>query len=207
MPRAIAEFRERHPAVELSLEVAEPDDAIAKLRSGDADVALIIETTWECTNESDGLARTQLLDDHMSVCLPIGHPLASRARVKLADLAGEPWLLGNRGTCPDTSVFLRACSAAGFEPRVAFDSDDYNAIQGFVAAGMGVSVIPHLAIATVRDDVVIRPIAPKPPVRRIVAASLAGGYCSPAMEAMLGVLVEVSAEFTVDRPELTLAAG
>jgi len=206
MPRAIAIFRERHPAVELTLDVAEPDDGAARLRAGEADVALLIETTFDRVG-GDGLDRVTLLDDPMSVCLPKDHPLACRAKVKLADLASEPWLLGNHGTCPDTSVFLRACSMAGFEPRVAFDSDDYNAIQGFVAAGMGVSLMPHLAIVTVRDDVVIRPIAPRPPLRRIVAATLEGGYRSPALEAMLEILVEVGEEFGAARPELTLAAG
>ena len=207
MPPAIARFRELHPAVEISLDVAEPLPAADMLRAGEADISLLIETSWECPS-GDGLERTKLLDDEMSVCLPKGHPLASRARVKLSDLAGEAWLLGNHGTCPDTSVFLRACSVAGFEPRVAFDSDDYNAIQGFVAAGMGVSIIPHLAIATIRDDVVIRPIGPRAPHRRIVAATLDGGYRSPAIDAMLEILVDVGTEFGAQqRPELQLATA
>ena len=204
MPRAIAAFRERHPGIDLSLQVAEPPDAALRVRAGECDVALLIEAPWDSGGD-DALERTHLLDDPMSVVLPSDHPLASRSKVKLSDLAAEPWLLGVHGTCADTSVFLRACSAAGFEPQIAFDSDDYNAIQGFVAAGMGVSFIPRLAIVTIRDDVVIRPIAPRPPVRRIVAATLSGGFRSPALEAMLEILVEVGAEFGVARPELTLA--
>jgi molybdate transport repressor ModE-like protein len=206
MPRAIARFRERHPAIDLSLEVAEPPEAALRLRSGESDVALLIEAPWEKAG-GDGLQRTHLLDDPMSVVLPKGHALATRAKVKLSDLAAEPWLLGVHGTCADTSVFLRACATAGFEPQIAFDSDDYNAIQGFVAAGMGVSFIPHLAIVTIRDDVVIRPVAPRPPVRRIVAATLDGGYRSAAVDAMLEILVDVGAEFGAERPELALAAG
>jgi DNA-binding transcriptional LysR family regulator len=204
MPRAIAVFRERHPAVDLSLDVADPEPASAALRAGDADVALLVETTFD-PPRGDGLDRITLLDDPMYVCLPKCHALAARAKVKLADLSGEPWMLGTTGRCPDTSVFLRACSLANFEPQVAFESDDYNAIQGFVAAGMGVSLIPSLAIVNIRDDVVIRPIAPRPPVRRIVAATLSGGYRSPALDAMLEILAEVGAEFGVARPELTLA--
>lgn len=205
MPRAIAVFRERHPAVDLTLEVAEPPDAAEGLRAGDLDVALLIETPFDAPPD-DGIERLTLLDDPMSVCLPKDHPLASRQRVKLADLADEPWMLGNSGACPDTSVFLRACSMAGFDPQVAFDSEDYHAIQGFVAAGMGVSVMPHLAIVSIRDDVVIRPIAPRPPVRRIVAGTLQGGYRSPALEAMLDILVDVGREFEErERPELTVA--
>src|SRR5213075_3303203 len=87
--------------------------------------------------------------------------------------------------------FLRACHAAGFEPRVALENDDYAAIQGFIAAGVGVALIPQLALQSVRDDVAIRPLAGNKPARRVVAATLADGYRSPATEAMLKILREV----------------
>ncbi|HVL97163.1 MAG TPA: LysR substrate-binding domain-containing protein, partial [Solirubrobacteraceae bacterium] len=83
--------------------------------------------------------------------------------------------------------------------------NDYAAIQGFVAAGMGVSIVPDLALANVRDDVIIRAIAPRAPVRHIVAGTLAGGYRSPATAAMLEILVEVGREFEAGRLELALA--
>ena len=70
---------------------------------------------------------------------------------------------------------------------------------------MGISVIPDLALVNVRDDVVIREIAPRPPVRHIVAGTLAGGFRSPAMVAMLDILVEVGSEFEAGRRELALA--
>ena len=89
---------------------------------------------------------------------------------------------------------------------MAFNSDDYTAIQGFVAAGMGVSVIPDLALATVREDVVIRSLGARAPVRRIVAATLVGGYCSPAAEGMLDVLADVVQELAGDRRALSLAS-
>jgi DNA-binding transcriptional LysR family regulator len=125
--------------------------------------------------------------------------------LRLEDLAEEAWLVGSTSACPDGAILLRACERAGFEPRVGFHSDDYLAIQGFVAAGMGVSFIPDLALVSVRDDVVIRDVTPRAPVRRIVAAALAGGYRSPATEAMLAILVEVGREFQGDRRELRLA--
>jgi molybdate transport repressor ModE-like protein len=204
MPRAIARFRRLHPAVDLSLDVSEPEDAYASLRAGDCDISVLVAAGWDRPSD-DGVQRVHLLDDPMSVCLPADHPLAERAEVRLEDLQQEPWLLGSRGTCPDTAIFLRACATAGFDASVAFHSDDYNAIQGFVAAGMGVAVIPHLAIVNVREDVVIRPIAPPAPFRRIAAATVANGYRSAAVEAMLGILEEVGAEFAaVERPELSL---
>jgi DNA-binding transcriptional LysR family regulator len=204
-PAAIARYRERHPSVDISLVMAEPPEGADKLRSGDVDVALLIDTPWECATGADGLERRHLLDDPMYVCLPRAHAKSSKARLRLEDLAGEAWLLGTTGTCPDASIFLRACERAGFEPQIAFHSDDYLAIQGFVAAGMGVSFIPDLALVTVRDDVVIRELTPRAPSRRIVAASLAGGYCSPATAAMIEILEEVGSDFSADRRELALA--
>jgi DNA-binding transcriptional LysR family regulator len=147
-----------------------------------------------------------LLDDPMYVALPTGHPLARKRNLKLEELADEQWILGTAGSCPDVSIFLRSCQLAGFEPNVVFNSDDYFAIQGFVAAGMGASLIPDLALISVRDDIVIRSLGKRPPVRVLWAATLKDSYCSPAREAMLEVLTEVAAEFAESRRALALAS-
>jgi DNA-binding transcriptional LysR family regulator len=207
MPLAVATFRERHPGVELSLCPADPDVGLALLRSGEVDVALSIEAAFTppIAHAAD-VDAVELLDDPMYIMLPREHPLAGRGRLKLADLADEAWMIGTTSTCPDTSIFLRACQVAGFEPHIAFNLDDYNAIQGFVAAGMGVSFIPDLALINVRDDLVIRSFGSRPPVRRIVALTLADSYRSPAKQAMLDVLVETAGEWTGHRRELALAS-
>jgi DNA-binding transcriptional LysR family regulator len=205
MPRAIACFREKHPAVELSLLPAEPDDAITLLRAAEIDIGLTISTAFSCT-EQPGILETHLLDDPMYIALPQSHPLARKRTLRLGDLAEEQWILGSTSGCPDTSIFLRACQSAGFEPRIAFHSDDYFAIQGFVAAGVGASYLPDLALISVRDDIVIRSLGARPPVRRIMAATLEDSWCSPAKQAMLETLVEVSSEFGVARRELALAS-
>ena len=88
---------------------------------------------------------------------------------------------------------MRSCHAAGFEPRVSFESDDYQTVQGLVAAGVGVALIPQLALSVVRDDIAIRALAPSPPVRRVIAATPPGAQLMPAAPAMLGIL-ERSAE-------------
>jgi DNA-binding transcriptional LysR family regulator len=206
LPKAIAAFRERHPAVELSLEPAEPEEGIARLKSGEADIALTIDAA-ACRLDYTGIDRVHLLDDPMYVMLPHDHALAARSRVKLEDLAGESWISGSARTCPDTTIMLRACQAAGFEPRIAFHSDDYLAIQGFVAAHVGVSLIPDLALVTVRDDVVVRELAMRtPPTREIGAATLTDAWRSPAVDAMLAVLLEIGAEYATERQELALAS-
>jgi DNA-binding transcriptional LysR family regulator len=206
MPEAVSRFRTLHPAVDITLAPAEPDEAIELLRSGEADVGLTIETTWAQPGD-DGLLRTHLLDDPMYIVLPVGHPQAARPRVKVADLAEDAWILGSGdASCPDSQILIRACNAAGFEPRIAFQSDDYNAIQGFIATGMGISMIPDLALTTVRNDVVVRSLGAKAPARRISAITTEGGFCSPAKQAMLDVLVATAAHWTGERRQLALAS-
>ena len=144
----------------------------------------------------------------MYVLLPAGHPLAERRRMRLEDLRDDPWIVGSSSsTCPDAQILMRACQSAGFEPRINFNSDDYLAIQGFVAAGMGVSLIPDLALLALRDDVVVRSLRTRPPVRHILAGTLAGGFCSPAKQAMLEILCEVGREFEAKRETLALAVS
>src|SRR4051812_4275756 len=75
-PAAIARFRERHPSVDVSLVMAEPPEGADKLRAGEVDIALLIETPWEVVSD-DGFDRQVLLDDPMYVCLPRAHPRAN----------------------------------------------------------------------------------------------------------------------------------
>src|ERR671914_164813 len=99
-----------------------------------------------------------------------------------------------------------ACAAAGFEPNVGFQSDDYNVVQGLIAAGVGISLLPGLALTNVRDDIVVRSLGRKAPTRRIAAATLAGRYRSPATETMLGILEEVAARFELPSGAAVAAA-
>ncbi len=204
-PRAIGRFRDRFPGVEVTLEPREPLDGVESLKCGDCDIALTLEARFEPISDK-AIERHHLLDDPMYMCLPASHAMATKRAVRLADLSEETWITGVTGTCPDAVILERACQAAGYEPRVAFQSDDYSAIQGFVAAGVGLCLIPDLALVAVRDDIVIRPLLGRAPTRHIIAATLAGGFTSPAAAAMLDILAEVGAEFEADNRSLALAS-
>ncbi len=204
MPLAIATFRERHPAVELTLSLAEPGESVPKLKSGELELALSFDAQGMATPGDVAIDRVHLLDDPLYLALSPNHPLAGKRHLRLADLAGEAWIEGTPG-CACNAMLRRACEGAGYEPRIAFESDDYAAIQGFVAAGVGVALIAELALTTVRDDIVIRSLGRETPVRRIHAATLGGGYRSPATAAMLEVLTATAAGYEKRRPELALA--
>jgi DNA-binding transcriptional LysR family regulator len=206
MPLAIATFRERHPAVELSLSLAEPMDSVPQLKSGELEIALSFDPNDVAVPSGESIEYVHLLDDPLYLALAPDHPLAHKRNLRLADLASDAWIEGTPN-CACSAMLRRACERAGFAPRIAFESDDYAAIQGFVAAGVGVALIAELALTTVRDDIVIRSLGRETPIRRIHAAALAGGYRSPATTAMLEILTDVAANYRTRRPDLQLVAG
>src|SRR2546423_3857033 len=164
MPVAIAQFRAIYPDVELTLVEGEPEEIVPRLRAGELDLALLFEFEGQ-TPLAQELSRTELLEDPLYLALPRGHRLAGRGRLRLAALAGESWIQTSHAS-PCARHVVRCCHAAGFEPSVSFESDDYHTVQGLVAAGVGVALIPQLALSAVRDDIVTRSLSPRPPPRR-----------------------------------------
>jgi DNA-binding transcriptional LysR family regulator len=168
--RAVSEFRHLRPGVQVDLQIMDPPQSIPALRRGELDLVITEEGGFETDIPLDGLGVERLMDDVLYASLPAEHPLATRRAIALTDLCNEEWMLvGLRGTCADSNIVLRACQRAGFEPRVAYTSDDYFTIQGLVASGMGVALVPGLALASTRDDVAVRPVRGRPPYRRIGA--------------------------------------
>ena len=113
--------------------------------------------------------------------------------------------IGGAPDCECNRMISQACMRFGFDPRIAFETDDYAAVQGFVAAGVGVSLIAELGLRTVRDDIVIRPLGRDTPVRQIYATALTG-YRSPATVAMIDVLRAVGESHEARRPVLELVS-
>jgi molybdate transport repressor ModE-like protein len=195
VPHAVAAFRERYPEVELSLAEAEPEESLPRLKAGDFDLTLSYEYESIPDAPEPSLQRIHLLDDRMHAALPRDHPLARRSRLKMVDLAAESWI-GGCGTTACAQFLIEACRVGGFEPKIAFESDDYPTMQGLVAAGVGVTLLPDLVLAAgVHPRIEIRPLGRTAPVRKIWAVLPAEGYRPPATDAMLEILKDVSAVF------------
>jgi DNA-binding transcriptional LysR family regulator len=193
MPLAIATFRALHPDVELTLVEAEPEEIVPRLRAAELDLALLFEFASESLLGED-MTRVELLVDPMYLALPPNHRLAKKAKLRMSELQEEAWVQTSSSS-PCARHVVRCCHAAGFEPSVSFESDDYQTVQGLVAAGVGVALIPELALSVVRDDIVIRALSPAPPVRRVIAAAPASARLVPAAPAMLGVLEEAATHY------------
>jgi molybdate transport repressor ModE-like protein len=186
MPVAIANFRASYPEVTLTLAEGEPQDIAARLKAGEFDLALLFEFAGESLLQQD-MTRVELLEDPLYLALPQEHPLAGRKKLRLEDLASQAWVQTSSAS-PCARHVVDSCRAAGFEPKVSFESDDYQTVQGLVAAGVGVALIPELALSIVREDIVIRALSPNPPVRRVTAALPAETRLTPASSAMLRIL-------------------
>jgi DNA-binding transcriptional LysR family regulator len=176
VPMALRELRTAQPDVQPRLRILdEPIDALDELETRRIDLALVIGSDLNPVTHRPGLAYEEVYDDPMLVALPSTHPLARRPAVELDELRDDPWLLtAVGGTCEDSNIVRRACFDAGFEPSVAIESEDYPALLGLTASGMGVTLIPSLAALAIPRDVVVRPVASHRPARSVVAATRAG---------------------------------
>jgi DNA-binding transcriptional LysR family regulator len=194
MPLAIAAFRSSYPDVALSLIEGEPEELAPRLREGEFDLGLTFE--FEGTGDlGPGLRSAPLFEDPMRLALPKGHGLAGKDRITLEDLSEEAWVQTSEASACARHV-VRICRAAGFEPRVSFESDDYLTVQGLVAAGVGVALIPQLALSqTVSYDISVRELHPAGPIRYVVVATPGSGVSLPAAAAMLDILRDTARRY------------
>jgi DNA-binding transcriptional LysR family regulator len=174
LPPALARVRATLPKLDISVRVAERDDAIGLLRRGELDVAVIEAHTSAFAADRDHLVAHLLLTDPFRIVVPRGHRLARTRVIALAQAATEPWIdiACEKGCCrTETNA---AFARAGFTPRHAIEADDYWPAQGFVAAGLGLALVPQLALGVRHDDVAVRRLPPaSQPERRIFAVTRA----------------------------------
>jgi DNA-binding transcriptional LysR family regulator len=186
LPRAIDAFRAQHPGVELTVGQASPMESVERLRAGRLDLALTVDLD---ERPAEGVEVIHLFEDPVQLALHSGHRLASKEDLRLEDLAHETWIDVPRATSGG-QVLARACTRAGFAPRVSFESDDYTVIQELVGAGAGVALLPDLALIPPHASVVLRSLGPDGPWRNIQAATRPAAFRSPAASAMLAILHE-----------------
>jgi DNA-binding transcriptional LysR family regulator len=206
MPLAVAAFRGGYPDVSLTLAEGEPEEIAPRLKAGEFDLALLFEFPGVRERPTAGLRSTRLLDDPMHVALPAEHELAGKRVLRLSDLREENWVQTSAAS-PCARHVVRSCLQAGFEPNVTFESDDYETVQGLVAAGVGVALIPRLALTHVHPGVVVRALAPRSPARKVTAATIGGRAVGPAAHAMIDVLQEVARRYAGEELSSPLPLG
>jgi len=191
VPRALALVKRRFPEVKVTFTEAEPPESLAALRAGECDLAVAF--AYEGTDlgrgeeDLDMFVTHKLMDDEVRLAVPRSHPMATAEVGELAALSQESWIAG----CPRCrGHLLQLCSKAGFIPTVSFETEDYVAVLGLVAEGLGVALIPDLILRSAsHPDVVTLPM--QPASRRAVhVVTTSDLQRVPAVKATLDALCE-----------------
>ena len=180
VPRAAAALASRHPDLQVTLTDTHPNDALQLLRAGRIDVAIIFRYD-ETETEPDDIRLHHLLDDPLYL-------LSTRRVRKLATLRDATWIAGCE-RC--RSQLLSLCTEAGFEPQIRYTSDDMVVMQALVAAGLGVTTIPGLALRAHREDSIVATELPRSP-RHVYAVTYGEPPDPPATSALLAALAEAA---------------
>ena len=202
---AVTRFRREHPGVRIDLKLNDPEDPLADVEQGRADLAVLVGAS---ERPRDGVQFVYLSDDSYVAVLPKEHPLAAKRVLDLADLADEPWV-GSEPPGPCLEPVLDACAAAGFSPDFVVESEDYATAQGFVAAGLGIGLMPLMGLGNRNPAVAVRKVRNPEPVRAIYAAVRDVSLTQPALRGLLDAFRDAAAQqvlsTSVREPETMMA--
>src|SRR6478736_2959137 len=195
VPRLLADLALRHPGISLTYVEAEPPEAVDAVREDRTDIALTFSYPGDRDDphgtSARGLDVHSIGVDEMLAVLPEGHPSAGAASVDVASLADDSWIAG----CPRCrGHLLELCGRAGFAPRIAFETDNFVAVEGLVAQGIGVATLPRMAVESFPQlpGVVTLPL-PASEARTIHVVTAHGADRVPAIRTTLAAIVRLLA--------------
>jgi DNA-binding transcriptional LysR family regulator len=189
---AVTLLRKRHPRLELRILDAEPDESIGQVAAGEVDVAVVYEYPYLPTVDLAGFEALHLTDDRLRLRLSHEHPRGGSDRVELRKLKEEAFVAGRRGSACNGFVHAM-CARAGFEPRIAFETDDIAFTCALVNAGVAVTVMPDLLVGTAAHSILTRDLSPTLPPRRISAICRASARGLPSIETAMTALADAAA--------------
>ncbi|MFE9689327.1 LysR substrate-binding domain-containing protein [Micromonospora sp. NPDC005806] len=197
LPPALTALRHRHPDADLSVVDITSDLGMPAVAAGDLDLAVI--ASWDEPPAPPEHVRVHpLLTDPMVVVLPDDHPLAAAhppdVALQLDQLRDEAWVTILAGHAA-RAQFDRAAAAAGFSPRVRFQTASYDVAQALVGTGIGVALVSRLAL-TNTPGTTHRELTPHGLHRRLSAATLADSSLTPLVGAFLQLLHDVANDVT-----------
>jgi DNA-binding transcriptional LysR family regulator len=176
------------PDLRCELIESEPEESLPALALGDVDLVLADEWEHQPLARPDGIAREDLHTDPVHVVLPERHPAAGRDPVRLAELAGEVWTTGHRGTAWE-DITVRTCRAlGGFDPDIRHRTNDSVLSLALVADGQAVTLLPELVRPAAPPGIVARAIAEDSLHRTIFAATRAADAARPSVQALLAAV-------------------
>lgn len=202
MPSVVRALRAADPHMTVEISLNEPRPSLSG-RTPAVDVRY--ESPAEPPVDRDEYHREELCVEEFAAALPAEHPLAARDSVQIADLAQEDWVDYDLNMSPTGRIIRHACQAAGFTPQFTARLDDHAAALSLVSAGLGVAVLPRLALADVPSGVTVRRLtetdsADYAPAarRRIVAHVHRRSALDPAVLLTMECLRECAAALSTD---------
>jgi DNA-binding transcriptional LysR family regulator len=166
IPDVVKAVRERHPNLTVEISLNEPVDGRGR-RPPDLDIRT--ESVDDAGLRLDGYQRYELITEDLLAVMPAGHPLEESPAIAFSELRDQMWVDHDIYDSPIGRIIRGACAAAGFTPRYAARLDDHHSALSLVAAGIGVTVLPRLALAGLSDQLVVRPVV-RPRLRRRIVA-------------------------------------
>lgn len=183
-------LKERHPRLRLSMTDLEPEESIPLLKLREIDVVVTYEFDHLPVPDDPALERHVLMSEPIYLAVPATHPLAT-GPVAVADFRDTEWLAGREGA-PFMEVTRHVGHEAGFEPKVNLQSNDYQVILACVAQGLGVTLVPPLALFADYPGIAFHVPTDMDITRREVAVIRKGSGRSPVVATALETLREVT---------------
>ena len=197
-PAAIASCRTAYPGLRVVFEDREPASGIAALKAGHVDVLLVYEYNLLPEVADAGVELTPLVTESLLAAVPVDIPLPAGV-LRLEALRGQPWIAPRSDTAL-RSTLERACGLAGFAPQLDYTSDDYTVILSLVSAGLGVTLLPQLAIEGLSTTVRLHSVTAPGLTRTVSAAVRAGSGRTPNIASLLTHLREAAIALNLSAP-------
>ncbi len=162
LPKLLGRFHAEHPGIEIALREGMADALLAALHAGTMDV--FVGDVSAAALSMQGFRSEPLYEDELVIAVAARHPLAKRATVRIDELRDEPFVIFRPGSRM-TARLNALAHAAGFEPRVAFESEDSLTVRSLVAEGLGIALYPRTIGNTPGPNVALLSVAPEPILR------------------------------------------
>jgi len=179
VPSVVADFRKNHPNVKFRLKQGTFTSLIRDVVKGDIDLAFI--SPFPESNEH--VAGKVVLTEELYAVLPHNHMLADYHSIRLEQLKNDPFVVFNENFSL-RAIVLEACRKAGFSPQISFEGEETDTIRGLVAAGMGVSLLPEMALAETSPLMPAKVKISEPHVTRTIGIIRKSGIKLPVAAAM-----------------------
>ena len=185
---SLASLRIDHPGLEVVVRQAPPEDALARLRARETDVAVIDDHGGLDAQRTSRLHRETLLEDPLVLVAGTQHPLAEEeGPVSLAEAAPGPWICAPRSE-PSRAAFDQVLAAAGVQPGTVWEFEGLATIASLVGDGVGIAILPQLAISAPHRDRLRTHALPRPASRSILALTRTSSRMRPSIEVTLTTL-------------------